>query len=167
VKASVSVAFLVAVLGCGGEPADAPVTAPVDVAITDGGSEAEPTEATRAGPAEPEAPPAGIIGGEPILPKPVVVGGISNDAVEEAIAAHRDAIVACYEDERAKMPGMAGKVLIRFTIRGDGRVADVSTRSTSLRHEPTETCVEQVIAQATFPELASGHLAIVNYPFVF
>ncbi|MBW1878976.1 MAG: AgmX/PglI C-terminal domain-containing protein [Deltaproteobacteria bacterium] len=145
-KAEALVVFLVAMLGCGAEPADD--------AVTNGGS-------------EPEGKAAGIIGGEPILPRPVVLGAISNDAVEEVIDAHRDAIVACYEDERAKVPGIAGKVLIRFTIGADGKVVDVSTRSTSLRHEPTETCVEQVIAQAAFPALASGHLAIVNYPVVF
>jgi len=153
-RSNTSVALLVALLGCHAEPTAAPVPEPAADAATEGGS-------------APEGKPAGIIGGEPILPRPVVLGGISNDAVEAAIDTHHDTIAACYEDERARVPGMAGKVLIHFTILGDGRVAEVSTRSTSLRHEPTETCIEQVIAQITFPALASGHLAIVDYPFVF
>lgn len=111
--------------------------------------------------------PAGRIGGEPILPHPTVVGGISNRDVEEGMAAHRDAIRACWEAQRALTPTLAGKVLVKFTIRPDGAVGEVTTRSTSLRHPATEACVNAAVANARFPALTGGRLAIVHYPFAF
>lgn len=111
--------------------------------------------------------PAGIIGGEPILPRAVVVGGLSEAAVTSAIAGHRVAIDRCYESERALLPALAGKVLVRFSVLKDGAVADATIRSTSLRHPPTEACVAARVSEVRFPPLASGEKAIVTWPFVF
>jgi len=111
--------------------------------------------------------PAGSIGGEPILPKPVVVGGIENAAVEEVIGNHMASINACFEAERAKDPKLRGKVLVKFTIARDGTVSGSSTRSTSLRNETAEACVNSAVTKATFPALQGGKVAIVQYPFVF
>jgi TonB family protein len=112
-------------------------------------------------------PPVGSIGGEPILPTAVVVGGVSNQAVEDSVEANHDAIAACYDGERLKKPGLAGKVLVRFIIDANGTVSSVATKSSSLRHPATEACLEGVIKAATFPELLRGKRAIVTYPFVF
>lgn len=119
-------------------------------------------------PSTPEhASPAGRIGGEPILPDPVVVGGIDTQQVSDVIGTHIEAINDCFEAERTTKPELAGKVLVKFTISKDGSVANASTKSTSLRHEPTETCLTSLLAQATFPALSGGRLAVVHYPFVF
>ena len=112
-------------------------------------------------------PPVGAIGGEPILPRPVVLGGISAEAVDSAIDARRDAIGACFQDGLAENPGLAGKVLVRFTIVRDGSVSKATIRSTSLRHAATEACLSAQVAEAQFPALEVGEAAIVTYPFVF
>ena len=135
-------------------------------------AEPEPEEPTSAAdpveePGTDEAPPMGSIGGEPILPKPVVVGGLPNEAVDEGVEAQMKAINACYESALSEDPSLRGKVLVRFVIGKDGTVTDTRTKSTSLRHEATETCVNEVLAKATFPELKGGGLAIVTYPFAF
>lgn len=143
--------LLFAVLACGSPPVEAPA-----------GTVAAP----EAAPAE-EAPPAGKIGGEPILPKPLVIGGIDASAVEEGIAPHRDAITKCWEAALAERPHLRGKVLVKFKINRDGSVSETSTKSTSLRHPATEECVNQRVAEAKFPALATGSYAIVSYPFVF
>jgi hypothetical protein len=117
--------------------------------------------------AEPTAPPAGSIGGAPILPDPVVLGAISAEAVDAGIAAQMEAINRCYEEARAKNAALAGKVLVRFSIAQDGSVSRTSIRSTSLWDTPTEDCVSARVAQALFPALEGGRVAIVTYPFVF
>ena len=127
----------------------------------------EPAAVPAPAPVEAPAKPAGSIGGEPILPKPVVVGGIDNHEVEEGIGKHMDAINACYQAARADSPKLRGKVLVKFTISKDGKVNGAETRSTSLRNEGAETCLNEAVAQATFPALESGKIAIVQYPFVF
>ncbi|TNE92445.1 MAG: hypothetical protein EP330_01965 [Deltaproteobacteria bacterium] len=128
--------------------------------------EAPAPEAKAEAPAE-EAPPAGKIGGAPILPHPVVIGALSADKVSEVIEAHLDELDACYTNEVAKKPDLKGKVLVKFSIQKDGSVTNARTESTSLRHEPTEACLAEVVAKQTFPALESGKLAVVQFPFSF
>jgi hypothetical protein len=114
-----------------------------------------------------EAPPAGSIGGAPILPDPVVLGAISAEAVALGVAAQMEAINRCYEEARAKNAALAGKVLVRFSIAQDGSVSRTAIRSTSLWDTATEECVSARVAEARFPALEGGRVAIVTYPFVF
>jgi len=123
-----------------------------------------------AGPVEPplvEAAPVGSIGGEPILPTPTVLGGISAGAVTTAIGERMEEIDHCYAVEREKKPDLAGKVLVRFVITKNGTVRSAATKSTSLRDEATEKCVIEQVTVARFPPLQTGEMAIVHYPFVF
>jgi hypothetical protein len=119
-------------------------------------------------PAPPQAvaPPAGAIGGEPILPRPTVVGAISADDVVAGMASQEAAIHRCWEQEKAKNPALAGKVLVKFVIGTDGAVRDPTVRSSSLRDPATEACVVARVGEVRYPPLASG-TAVVHYPFVF
>ncbi len=128
---------------------------------------AEAPAASAAAPEPPAPPPAGAISGAPILPKPVVIGGISAEAVDEGIAARKDAIDACYTSGAAERPGLTGKVLVKFKIDKSGVPYDPEIKSTSLRHAPTEQCLSAAIAAASFPALERGGVAIVSYPFAF
>jgi len=107
-----------------------------------------------------EEPVVGSIGGEPILPRPVVLGGLSTDAVVAAVEPRMADIRACARDA-----GRRGKVLVKIVIGKDGAVTSATTRSTTLRHPPTEDCVNTVVAEVKFPALAKGTTAIVQYPF--
>ena len=113
------------------------------------------------------APAVGSIGGEPILPSPVVLGAISASAVEDGVGEKMEAINRCYKDALVENKTLSGKVLVRFTIDQDGRVSKTGIRSTSLRHTPTEECVSARVAEVRFPSLKHGRVAIVTYPFVF
>jgi len=126
-----------------------------------------PTPEPDAAPDPEPAAPIGAIGGEPILPQIVVLGGISSDEVATGVAAQNAAIQACYTTAREREPELAGKVLVKFNIDQAGRATAVTTRSSSLRHPKTEACVNEQVAKATFPALRSGKIAIVLYPFVF
>ena len=111
--------------------------------------------------------PKGKIGGAPILSNPVVFGGISTKDVTEGIAKHQPAIDKCYTIERQKNTVLAGKVLVQFVIQADGTVAQVKTKATSLRHKPTEDCINTQVAKVTFPKLQTGTVAKVQFPFSF
>jgi hypothetical protein len=118
-------------------------------------------------PVEELAPPVGSIGGEPILPFATVMGAVANEAVEAVIDGKMAEINACYQAAVEENPKLRGKVLLKFTIDKEGKVASSKVRSTSLRHKPTEDCIKDLVATTAFPALNSGRLAIVNYPFAF
>lgn len=141
-------------LACSGDPEPVAASEP---------AEAPPAEA----PATEGARPAGTIGGAPILPDPVVVGALEASKVSAVIETHLAAIDACYTTEVAKHPELKGKVLVKFSIGTDGSVRHARTESTSLRHEPTEACLAEVVSKATFPAPESGKLAVVQFPFTF
>jgi hypothetical protein len=130
-----------------------PPVEPVDPVVV------EPTEASAEAPAETPATavPAGIIGGAPILERPVILGGIANEAVEAAL--DLGAIQAC------NTAGRPGKVLLKFSLDATGTVTTVSTTSTTLRHESTETCMHEVVQGTAFPALERGEMARVTWPF--
>lgn len=130
------------------------------------GSSPTMTGAPTAGPVEP-APAAGSIGGEPILPKPIVLGAVSIADIEAGLGTQRSAIDACYATRVATDPGLSGKVLVKFSIAHDGHVPDASVASTSLRDPATETCLVARVLATRFPPLVEGEVAIVRYPFTF
>lgn len=144
--------LLLLALACASEPA---VPEPADPAPLPA---SPPTE---------EAPPAGSISGVPILPQTVVLGGLDAAAVDAVIERKLGALDACIADARSQDPALAGKVLVRFTVLGDGTVGDARVRSTSLRHDATEQCVLGVVQRARFPELTAGEKAVVDLPVVF
>jgi len=111
--------------------------------------------------------PQGSIQGEPILPKVVVVGGIENRIVSEVVAFQRSKIERCYEAEKEASPGLAGKVLVKFSIGQAGEVRSPTVRSTSLRNPTAEACILSVVSGIAFPPLQEGRVAIVQYPFEF
>ena len=141
-------------LGCGSAPTSEEAAVPEAAEVQAPAEVAPPT-------------PAGRIGGQPILPKPVVIGGIANADVEAGVMARKDQIAQCFDTQRAQNPTLAGKVLIKFSIDAEGRVSRSATRSTSLRNHVVENCVNAEVVQAVFPKLQSGRFAIVQYPFVF
>jgi hypothetical protein len=112
-------------------------------------------------------PTPGLIGGEPILPSPVVLGAISANDVKVGVQAKMADINRCYQDALVENKTLSGKVLVRFTIDEDGRVSKTGIRSTSLRHATTEACVVAKLSEVRFPSLEHGRVAIVTYPFVF
>jgi len=124
-------------------PAPAPTAAPPEPAQT---------------PVAADAPPVGSIGGEPILERPVVIGGIPNEAVEAVIDQHQATLLACQAAPRA------GKLLLHFVIAKDGQVRDADLRSTTLRHPATEACVLEALAALQFPALSRGDRAVVTWP---
>ncbi len=144
---------------CSGGEAPAP-EAPPPVQEPEPAPEPEPVE-------KPEARPPGKIGGEPILPDPVVIGAIHEDEVTRVIEEHRAAIDACFTEGQQGKPGLAGKVLFKILIGKDGAVVKATTHASSMRHMPTEDCMLEHLRAATFPPLQEGRLAVVHYPFAF
>lgn len=107
---------------------------------------------------EPEAAPSGRIGGEPILDRPVVLGGIATADVE-AVVNELDWL-GCHK-------AGSGKVLVQMSLAANGSVSETKVASTSLRNPETEDCLLALLDGSTFPPLVTGEKAIVKYTFAY
>ena len=130
-------------------------------------STSQETEQPNQAKTPPTTVPKGRIGGSPILSTPIVIGGIATEDIHREIENHQSAIDQCYKTAQAQNTSLAGKVLVQLVIKADGSVADATTKATSLRHKPTEDCINEALSKASFSKLLSGRYAMVKYPFEF
>lgn len=93
-------------------------------------------------------------------------GNIDRDAVARTVNQHLQEVRACYERQLLKDPGLAGKVVLEWTISTSGVVVQAKTKSSSLNSAAVESCILSSLKQWHFPS-ARGGLVIVSYPFLF
>lgn len=95
-----------------------------------------------------------------------VRGSIDREAVAKVVNSHLQEVRACYERALLKDPGLAGKVVLEWTISTVGDVVTAKTKSSTLRNAAVEGCILQQLKGWTFPK-ARGGVVIVSYPFLF
>ncbi len=93
-------------------------------------------------------------------------GSIDRDAVAKVVNSHLQEVYACYERALLKDPGLAGKVVLEWTIGTNGRVVATKTKSSTLRSPSVEACILGGLKTWTFPP-AKGGAVIITYPFIF
>jgi TonB family protein len=104
------------------------------------------------GAAEGDQAPAGKRG---TLDK-ALIGGVVRD--------HLGEIKRCYEARLGARPGLAGRVVVNFTITRDGSVSEPQVRKSTLGDETAESCMVEAVRGWTFPR-PDGGIVIVSYPF--
>ncbi len=95
-----------------------------------------------------------------------VQGNIDREAVAKTVNSHLQEVRGCYERALLKDPGLAGKVVLEWTISTAGRVVTAKTKTSSLRNSAVEGCILQNLKTWQFPA-ARGGVVIVSYPFLF
>ncbi|WP_257453065.1 AgmX/PglI C-terminal domain-containing protein [Archangium lipolyticum] len=93
-------------------------------------------------------------------------GSIDREAVAKVVNSHLQEVYACYERALLKEPGLAGKVVLEWTIGTNGRVVATKTKSSTLRSPSVESCIMGGLKGWTFPP-AKGGAVIITYPFIF
>lgn len=91
-------------------------------------------------------------------------GALVQDDVNRVIRAHAGSFKACYVKELAKSPGLAGKVVVQFTVGVDGKVSNAKVADSTLRSEPVERCLVRAFAALEFPRRSSA--TTVKFPLV-
>ena len=76
------------------------------------------------------------------------------------------AIRACYEKVLMRKPGLSGKVMVKWQIGLDGRVAGLVSTSGSMPDGSVKACVGRMIQRIRFAK-PEGGICIVKWPFVF
>ena len=94
--------------------------------------------------------------------------GRDPDAIEAMITRHRAQIAHCYETELRKTPGLEGKIVVRFTVRANGRVTGAKVIQSTMGNAKVERCIVGVIRRFKFDVVGreKGNLTY-EYPFIF
>jgi hypothetical protein len=92
-------------------------------------------------------------------------GELSADEIDHVMRARAGIFRACYQKQLAKEPKLAGKVVIKLTVKPDGTVATAAVASTTLKSPSVEGCLTTQILRLRFPPKSTG--AIIRYPFGF
>jgi hypothetical protein len=95
------------------------------------------------------------------------VGNLDKALIDEVIKRHLSQIRYCYQHELNRAPELGGKLVVKFTISGDGSVSAASAKSSTLANGAVEQCVVDRFLKMEFPSPKGGGLALVSYPFLF
>lgn len=85
------------------------------------------------------------------------------------MADNRDKVRACYDAALAKDPGIAGDLVIDFTIdpRGVVKQAEVNWSQSDIHVPELDTCAADAVRALQFPASSRGLESKVSYPFNF
>lgn len=97
----------------------------------------------------------------------IIDGGLDKEVIAQYIKSKLGQIRYCYERQLSANPDLHGKVLVKFTIGGTGKVNAQSISKTSLKNANVEACILRRVAGWKFPTPKGGTSVIVSYPFLF
>ena len=93
-------------------------------------------------------------------------GQIDKEAVARVINSHLSEVQRCYEAALLHTPGLAGKVVLEWTISTAGKVVNSKSKSSTLKDVSVESCILRALNNWQFPP-AKGNSVIITYPFIF
>lgn len=98
---------------------------------------------------------------------PMVFGSLDKEVVRRVVRAHLAQVRSCYDRQLARVPGIHGKVVMRWVIAGNGKVSNVQMTESTLRDPTVHECLARTIKTWEFPTTHGSGMIIINYPFVF
>lgn len=97
---------------------------------------------------------------------PIIMGALDRALIDAVIKRKMNQIKYCYQRELQKDPSLGGKLVIQFTIAGNGSVSKASPKA-SMGSPAVDKCVVDRFYSMQFPEPKGGGIVIVSYPFIF
>jgi pSer/pThr/pTyr-binding forkhead associated (FHA) protein len=97
----------------------------------------------------------------------ILKGALSKREIARVIRMYWAQIKFCYERQLMKNPKLAGKIVVRWKIGGNGSVTSASVVQTTMNNERVENCITRRIGRWRFPKPRGGGSVNVNYPFIF
>ncbi len=97
---------------------------------------------------------------------PIIMGALDRALIDAVIKRKMNQIKYCYQRELQKDPSLGGKLVIQFTISGNGSVAKATPKQT-MGSPAVDKCVVDRFYAMQFPEPKGGGIVIVSYPFIF
>lgn len=102
---------------------------------------------------------------EVIVGVPEVRGSLGQELIRRIIRRHINEVKFCYERELNRNARLQGRVIIQFTIGGNGTVMATLVQSSTLDNSAVEQCIAGAVRRWEFPKV-QGAIAVVTSPFV-
>ena len=99
--------------------------------------------------------------------KPIVTGALDKETIQRIIRQHRNEYRYCYEKELNRKRDLNGKIVMKFTIAGNGSVIASGVDETTMNSPEVEQCIASKIKRWVFPAPKGGGIVVVKYPFIF
>jgi TonB family protein len=93
--------------------------------------------------------------------------GLTKDEVGKIIHSKISEIRYCYESSMVYKPEIEGKLVVDFTIGGNGSVKVSKVKETSVDDPRLDDCILRRLAKWQFPHPKAGVDVAVTYPFIF
>lgn len=94
-----------------------------------------------------------------------VSGSLEEAVVLKALMQRRSQVEACYAREVKRRPDLEGLITGRFTVTGEGKVADPALKSSADGLRQVERCIVQMVKRLRFPYAAGGTQVELSYAF--
>ena len=98
------------------------------------------------------------------------LGAMSRGSIDDGIRDFMPDIRQCYQEALKEVPDLEGRIMVKFTIKGQdevGRVIKVSIKDADFDDAPLEDCIMDVVESIDFDPPQGGGIVIVSYPFLF
>lgn len=110
---------------------------------------------------------AGKVTTQPRLSQVKGAGELSKDEIQRVINAHVGEIQYCYEKQLRGNSGLAGRVVLEWTVASTGAVSLVKVSTSSLSSTEATSCMMDRVKKWKFPKPRGNGGVTVVYPFVF
>jgi hypothetical protein len=94
-------------------------------------------------------------------------GPLPAEVVHHVVREQMKGFQRCYDEALARVPTLAGRWVVRFTIAADGRVEAPKVDPDSLPDATTGACLLEIFGAITFPRPEGGGRVSVVYPLLF
>ena len=98
--------------------------------------------------------------------KCTVVGPLDKDIIRRTVREHIDEIRNCYDQSLEIEPNLRGRVVVEFTILGDGKVGESAAGESTIDDSDVDACIGAAPLGWRFPKPEGGETVTVSYPFV-
>jgi len=95
------------------------------------------------------------------------VSDIDKTVVRKIVRSHRDQIERCYASGLKANPHLGGRLVVRFSIDGKGKVTEAKVVESEMAAPAVEQCIRNEIEKWVFPPFGRGDPVTITYPFTF
>ncbi|MGI5863969.1 MAG: GYF domain-containing protein [Myxococcales bacterium] len=87
--------------------------------------------------------------------------------IMEVVLANRSSIKRCTDEQKARDPGSAGTITMRWIINKDGRTSGIRALTREYQKSELSACLAGVIKNFRFPPYSGKQMQPIDFPFKF
>jgi outer membrane biosynthesis protein TonB len=114
------------------------------------------------------APTAALLGIATLgVPIPARATSLDKDTVRRVFGRHVAQIKSCYEQRLEKDRKLHGRLVVKVTIDGNGRVSAAEISDSELADETLHACITDAVRMWDFPFVGNHAVYTIAHPYVF